>query len=179
MQLAYSGVNGSNYYTREVPRAPSALPIRTFTNDPVQARALDKADIVVAPEFKADAPATVVPADVAYPTDSGLMARGVARMVALVAVHMVIAERGSAQLFGPAIFWADWGVYDGSIWVGSEADYQAEVRGLTANDALLVCLAHWVAADGGPAHGREDEAGDHPWRHRSAAEELFKPNRSS
>ncbi|SMX38832.1 oxidoreductase [Maliponia aquimaris] len=45
IQLAYSGVNGPNFYTKEVPRAVSAAPIRTFTNDPVQARALDKEDI--------------------------------------------------------------------------------------------------------------------------------------
>ena len=45
IQLAYSGVNGPNLYTKEVPLAVSAQPIRTFTNDPVQARALDKADI--------------------------------------------------------------------------------------------------------------------------------------
>ncbi|MDP2578294.1 FAD-dependent oxidoreductase [Shimia thalassica] len=45
IQLAYSGINGPNLYTKEVPLAPSALPIRTFTNDPVQARALDKTDI--------------------------------------------------------------------------------------------------------------------------------------
>ena len=45
IQLAYSGVNGPNLYTKEVPLAVSAQPIRTFTNDPVQARALDKTDI--------------------------------------------------------------------------------------------------------------------------------------
>jgi len=45
VELAYSGINGPNLYTREVPLAPTALPIRTFTNDPVQARAMDKADI--------------------------------------------------------------------------------------------------------------------------------------
>jgi dimethylamine/trimethylamine dehydrogenase len=45
IQLAYSGINGPNMYTKEVPLAPSALPVRTFTNDPVQARAMDKADI--------------------------------------------------------------------------------------------------------------------------------------
>ncbi|MGI9512382.1 MAG: FAD-dependent oxidoreductase [Anderseniella sp.] len=45
IQLAYSGINGPNLYTREVPLAPSALPIRTFTNDPVQARTMDKQDI--------------------------------------------------------------------------------------------------------------------------------------
>lgn len=45
IELAYSGINGPNLYTREVPLAPTALPIRTFTNDPVQARAMDKDDI--------------------------------------------------------------------------------------------------------------------------------------
>ena len=45
IQLAYSGINGPNLYTKEVPLAPTALPIRTFTNDPVQARALDLTDI--------------------------------------------------------------------------------------------------------------------------------------
>ena len=45
IQLAYSGINGPNLYTREVPLAPTALPIRTFTNDPVQAKALTKHDI--------------------------------------------------------------------------------------------------------------------------------------
>ncbi len=45
IQLAYSGINGPNLYTREVPLAPTALPIRTFTSDPVSARALDKSDI--------------------------------------------------------------------------------------------------------------------------------------
>jgi dimethylamine/trimethylamine dehydrogenase len=45
IQLAYSGINGPNMYTKEVPLAPSALPIRTFTNDPVQARAMDRRDI--------------------------------------------------------------------------------------------------------------------------------------
>ncbi len=45
IQLAYSGINGPNIYTKEVPPASSALPIRTFANDPVQARAMDKSDM--------------------------------------------------------------------------------------------------------------------------------------
>lgn len=45
IQLAYSGINGPNLYSKEVPLAVTAAPIRTFTNDPVQARALDKSDI--------------------------------------------------------------------------------------------------------------------------------------
>ena len=45
IQLAYSGVNGPNLYSKEVPLAVSAMPIRTFTNDPIQARALSKSEI--------------------------------------------------------------------------------------------------------------------------------------
>ncbi|MDB5664021.1 FAD-dependent oxidoreductase [Cypionkella sp.] len=45
IQLAYSGINGPNFYTKEVPMAVSPGPIRTFTNDPVQARGLDKTEI--------------------------------------------------------------------------------------------------------------------------------------
>ena len=45
IELAYSGANGPNLYTREVPMAPMHTPILTFTSDPVQARAMDKDDI--------------------------------------------------------------------------------------------------------------------------------------
>ena len=45
IQLAYSGINGPNLYTKEVPLAVTGMPIRTFTNDPVSARSLDKEDI--------------------------------------------------------------------------------------------------------------------------------------
>lgn len=45
IQLAYSGINGPNFYTREVPLAVTGMPIRTFTNDPVNARSMDKQDI--------------------------------------------------------------------------------------------------------------------------------------
>lgn len=45
IQLAYSGINGPNFYSKEVPMAVSPGPIRTFTNDPVQARGLDRTDI--------------------------------------------------------------------------------------------------------------------------------------
>ncbi len=45
IQLAYSGINGPNLYSREVPLAVSAGPILTFTSDPVQARALALTDI--------------------------------------------------------------------------------------------------------------------------------------
>ncbi|MCB2093775.1 MAG: FAD-dependent oxidoreductase [Rhodobacteraceae bacterium] len=45
IELAYSGVNGSNLYTREVPRGPMSAPILTFYKDPVSTRAMDKTDI--------------------------------------------------------------------------------------------------------------------------------------
>ncbi len=45
IELAYSGANGPNLYSREVPKGPSHTPILTFTSDPVQARAMDKEDI--------------------------------------------------------------------------------------------------------------------------------------
>ncbi len=44
-QLTYAGVNGPNLYSKEVPLAPSAMPIRTYTSDPVSARAMTKKDI--------------------------------------------------------------------------------------------------------------------------------------
>jgi dimethylamine/trimethylamine dehydrogenase len=45
IELVHSGMNGSNLYSREIPIAPSATPIITFYDDPVQARAMDKRDI--------------------------------------------------------------------------------------------------------------------------------------
>ena len=45
IQLAYSGINGPNLYSREVPLAVTGGPILTFTSDPVQARTLDLSDI--------------------------------------------------------------------------------------------------------------------------------------
>lgn len=45
IQLAYSGINGPNLYSREVPLAVTGGPILTFTSDPVQARTMDREDI--------------------------------------------------------------------------------------------------------------------------------------
>jgi dimethylamine/trimethylamine dehydrogenase len=45
IQLAYSGINGPNLYSREVPLAVTGGPILTFTSDPVQARTMDCEDI--------------------------------------------------------------------------------------------------------------------------------------
>lgn len=39
-------------------------------------------------------------------------------MVAMVAVHLAVAERDPAQLFAPMMSWTDWGPYDGSVWFG-------------------------------------------------------------
>jgi len=43
IELCYSGIAASNHYSREIPMAPSHVPVRGL--DPVQARAMDKADI--------------------------------------------------------------------------------------------------------------------------------------
>ena len=45
IELAYNGINSPNFYSREVPLGPSDLPTLTFTNDPVQAKAMTKSDI--------------------------------------------------------------------------------------------------------------------------------------
>ena len=45
IELAYNGMNAPNFYGREVPMGPSALPVMTFTYDPVQARAMTRRDI--------------------------------------------------------------------------------------------------------------------------------------
>ncbi|MGC6484633.1 MAG: NAD(P)-binding protein [Candidatus Puniceispirillales bacterium] len=45
IELAYSGINGPNLYTKEVPLAPTGGPIITFTADPVNARSLSKEEI--------------------------------------------------------------------------------------------------------------------------------------
>jgi dimethylamine/trimethylamine dehydrogenase len=46
IELAYNGMNGPNLYSREVPMGPAPLPVATFTYDPVQARRMDKTDII-------------------------------------------------------------------------------------------------------------------------------------
>ena len=43
VELSYAGPAAANRYSREIPMAPSALPV--FSPEPVQARAMDKADI--------------------------------------------------------------------------------------------------------------------------------------
>ena len=45
LELAYNGLNGPNLYGREVPMAPTGMPVATFSYDPVQARTMDKKDI--------------------------------------------------------------------------------------------------------------------------------------
>ncbi len=45
IELAHNGLNAPNLYSREIPLAPGHLPVATFSYDPVQARAMTKADI--------------------------------------------------------------------------------------------------------------------------------------
>jgi dimethylamine/trimethylamine dehydrogenase len=45
IELAHNGVNAPNLYSRETPLGPGHLPVATFSYDPVQARAMSKADI--------------------------------------------------------------------------------------------------------------------------------------
>ncbi len=45
IELSHNGLNAPNLYSREIPLAPMHLPVSTFTNDPVQARAMTKSDI--------------------------------------------------------------------------------------------------------------------------------------
>ena len=45
IELAYNGLNGPNLYGREVPMAPTAMPVDSFTFDPVSARSMDREDI--------------------------------------------------------------------------------------------------------------------------------------
>ena len=45
IELAHNGMNSPNLYSREVPLGPAHLPVATWTYDPVQARAMTRADI--------------------------------------------------------------------------------------------------------------------------------------
>ena len=45
IELCYNGMNGPNLWSREVPMGPAHLPVATFTNEPVQARAMTRRDI--------------------------------------------------------------------------------------------------------------------------------------
>ena len=45
IELAYNGLNGPNLYGREVPMAPTGLPVASFTYDPVQAKTMGRDDI--------------------------------------------------------------------------------------------------------------------------------------
>ena len=45
IELAHNGLNSPNLISRETPLSPQNLPVATFSNDPVQARAMTKSDI--------------------------------------------------------------------------------------------------------------------------------------
>ncbi len=45
LELVHNGLHGPNFYSREVPLAPTGLPVAGFGYEPLQARTMDKADI--------------------------------------------------------------------------------------------------------------------------------------
>jgi dimethylamine/trimethylamine dehydrogenase len=45
IELAHNGPNAPNLYSRETPLGPGHLPVASFFNDPVQARAMSKSDV--------------------------------------------------------------------------------------------------------------------------------------
>jgi len=45
IEVAHPGINRPNHYAHEVPMALTALPVRTYTHDPVSARSMTKRDI--------------------------------------------------------------------------------------------------------------------------------------
>ena len=45
LELCYNGLHGPNFYSREVPMAPTGRAIASFTYEPLQARTMDKEDI--------------------------------------------------------------------------------------------------------------------------------------
>ena len=45
IELAYNGLNAANLYSREIPLAPTCLPIAGSGGDPIQAKAMDSDDI--------------------------------------------------------------------------------------------------------------------------------------
>ena len=55
IELAYNGMNGPNHYSREVPMGPAALPVATFSHEPVQARRMGKKDIAALRRWHVDA----------------------------------------------------------------------------------------------------------------------------
>ncbi len=55
IELAHNGMNSPNLYSREVPLGPASLPVATWSHDPVQARAMTRADIADLRRWHADA----------------------------------------------------------------------------------------------------------------------------
>ena len=45
LELCYNGLHGPNYYSREVPMAPTGLPVAGVSYEPLQARTMDREDI--------------------------------------------------------------------------------------------------------------------------------------
>lgn len=55
IELAHNGLNSPNLISRETPLSPQNLPVATFSYDPVQARAMTKADIADVRRWHRDA----------------------------------------------------------------------------------------------------------------------------
>lgn len=57
-------------------------------------------------------------------------------IVAMVGLHLAVAGDAALRLLAPAAAWADWGLYDGSVWIGqlpgSPGWHLAYVLGLSA-----------------------------------------------
>ena len=74
-------------------------------------------------------------------------------MVGMVAAHLAVAERTPAQLFAPMVYWARWGDFDGSVWVGwFPGDpawhdvYVLGLCGLAAAGAIVRVAERWTRA---------------------------------
>ena len=63
IELAHNGPNAPNLFSRETPLGPGHLPVASWFNDPVQARAMSKADYRTRGIDPTAAPAYGVPGD--------------------------------------------------------------------------------------------------------------------
>lgn len=64
--------------------------------------------------------------------------------VAMVGLHLAVAEHERIGLLAPALSWVDWGTYDGSVWVGelpgSQAEHVRHMAGLGTMAAAAAVL---------------------------------------
>jgi hypothetical protein len=79
-------------------------------------------------------------------------------VVVMVGAHVALGSSSTASLFGPAVFWADWGVTGGQLWHGFIAGspwwhlaYVAGLCGLAAAGALVRSTRSRLVLAGGLA----------------------------